>query len=71
MGGPGASHLGTWDSTDLGSPVLLLLDICCDSLYSVDRCRLVAPVSVTLPNQTEGAGAEGRVPHPFAYLAKG
>ena len=26
-GAPGASHLGTWESTDLGSPVLLFLDI--------------------------------------------
>jgi hypothetical protein len=27
-GALGASHLGTWESTDLGSPVLLFLDIC-------------------------------------------
>jgi hypothetical protein len=33
MGAPGASPLGTWESTDLGRPVLLLLDICSDSLY--------------------------------------
>ena len=32
MGAPGASLLGTWDSTDIGRPVLLFLDFCSDSL---------------------------------------
>ena len=32
MGAPGASLLGTWDSTDIVCPDLLFLDIYCDSL---------------------------------------
>ena len=33
MGAPGASPLGTWDSTDIVSPVFLLFDICWVSFY--------------------------------------
>jgi hypothetical protein len=33
MGAPGASPLGTWDSTDIVSPVFLLLGICWVSFY--------------------------------------
>jgi hypothetical protein len=34
LGGPGASHLGTWESTDLDRPVLFFLDICSDFVVS-------------------------------------
>jgi hypothetical protein len=34
MGGPGALHLGTWESTELVRPVLLFLDICFDFVVS-------------------------------------
>ena len=40
MGAPGASHLGTWESTNLGSPDLFFLDIRCDSLYAFSERRV-------------------------------
>ena len=41
MVAPGASHLGTWESTDPGNPVL--------------AGGQVAPVPVIFPNQAQGA----------------
>ena len=39
MGAPGASPLGTWDSTDSYCQSLLFLDFCSDSLYASCQCR--------------------------------